>query len=84
MQIEAILKDIKEQKFAPLYFLMGDEPYFIDLITNELEKNVLTEEEKNFNQTIVYGKDVAIEDAMSAAKQFPMMSERTLVMVKEA
>ena len=84
MQIEAILKDIKEQKFAPLYFLMGDEPYFIDLITNELEKNVLTEEEKSFNQTIVYGKDIAIEDAMSAAKQFPMMSERTLVMVKEA
>lgn len=84
MQIEALLKDIKAQKFAPIYFLMGDEPYFIDLITNELEKTVLTEEEKSFNQTIIYGKDITIEEVVGQAKQFPMMSERTLVIVKEA
>lgn len=84
MQIESILNDIKQRKFAPVYFLMGDESYFIDRITKELEKNVLTEDEKGFNQTIVYGKEATIEEVIGIAKQFPMMSEHTLVIVKEA
>ncbi len=84
MQIESILNDIKQRKYAPVYFLMGDESYFIDRITKELESNVLTEEEKGFNQTIVYGKEITIEEIIGAAKQFPMMSEYTLVIVKEA
>ncbi|APD05763.1 DNA-directed DNA polymerase [Flavobacteriaceae bacterium UJ101] len=84
MQIESILNDIKQRKFAPVYFLMGDESYFIDRITKALEKTVLTEEEKGFNQTIVYGKETTIEEVVGAAKQFPMMSEHTLVIVKEA
>lgn len=84
MQMESILADIKQRKFSPVYFLMGDESYFIDRITNELEKTVLTEEEKGFNQTIVYGKETTIEEIIAVAKQFPMMSEKTLVIVKEA
>ncbi len=84
MQIETILNDIKQRKFAPIYFLMGDESYFIDRITTELEKTVLTEEEKGFNQTTIYGKETTIEEVIGAAKRFPMMSEKTLIIVKEA
>ncbi len=84
MQVESILKDIQQRKFSPVYFLMGDEPYFIDQITKALEDHVLTEEEKGFNQTILYGKEATIEEVVGAAKQFPMMSEHTLIVVKEA
>lgn len=84
MQVESIIKDIKQRKFSPVYFLMGDESYFIDRITQALENHVLTEDEKGFNQTILYGKETSIEEVIGAAKQFPMMSDYTLVIVKEA
>lgn len=84
MQIESILNDIKQRQFAPIYFLMGDESYFIDRITKELENQVLNEDEKGFNQTILYGKETSIEEIIGLAKQFPMMSEHTLIIVKEA
>ena len=54
---EAVLKDLKAKKFAPIYFLEGDEPYFIDLITDYIDKNAIAEFEKGFNQLIMYGKD---------------------------
>jgi DNA polymerase-3 subunit delta len=62
---------------------MGDEPYYIDIVSNFIEKKV-SEEEKGFNQTVLYGRDVTIEDIISTAKRYPMMAERQVVIVKEA
>lgn len=84
MQIESILNHIKQRNFAPIYFLMGEEPYFIDLITRQLEETVLTEAEKSFNQTVVYGKETDLSSIIGLAKQFPMNAEHTLIIVKEA
>ena len=56
-EVKAIIKSIKDRNFNPLYFLMGDEPFYIDQISNTIAKSVLSEEEKGFNQTIVYGRD---------------------------
>lgn len=63
---------------------MGEEPYYIDRLTEYIEGNILTEEEKGFNQMVLYGKDVSIEDVISNAKRYPMMAERQVVIVKEA
>lgn len=63
---------------------MGEEPYYIDLISDYIENNVLTEEEKGFNQMVLYGRDVTIEDVVGNAKRYPMMAERQVVIVKEA
>ncbi|MCC6690349.1 MAG: DNA polymerase III subunit delta, partial [Bacteroidia bacterium] len=70
MEYSQILSDIKNKKYHPVYFLMGDEPYFIDDVANYIEKNVLTENEKEFNQTILYGRDVDTLTIISAAKRF--------------
>ena len=80
-----ILKDIRQKQFKPVYFLMGEESYFIDLITNEIIANALKDDERDFNQTIMYGADVSNYGVVvNAAKRFPMMSDRQLVVVKEA
>jgi DNA polymerase-3 subunit delta len=79
-----IVNDIKNGQIKPIYFLMGEEAYYIDKIADYIEQNVLTEDEKGFNQTVLYGRDVTIEDIISAAKRFPMMAERQVVIVKEA
>lgn len=76
--------DIKRRLFKPVYFLCGEEPYYIDVISDAIEKTVLDENEKEFNQTIVYGKDTDLATILSLAKQFPMMSEYQVVIVKEA
>jgi DNA polymerase-3 subunit delta len=81
---EAVLKDLKAKKFAPIYFLEGDEPYFIDLITDYIEKNAIAEHEKGFNQLVMYGKDSQVNVILSNARKFPMMAERQVVIVKEA
>ena len=81
---ESILKDLKEKKYAPVYFLQGEETYYIDMISDFIEDNVLTEAEKGFNQTILYGRDVATNVILTNARRFPMMSERQVVIVKEA
>lgn len=81
---EAVLKDLKAKKFAPIYFLEGDEPYFIDLITDYIEKNAIAEHEKGFNQLVLYGKDSPLNVILSNARKFPMMAERQVVIVKEA
>lgn len=78
------MKDIKNGNIKPVYLLTGDEPFYIDEISKFIEKNVLTEEEKGFNQTVFYGRDIEIEDIISTAKRFPMMAERQVVIVKEA
>ncbi len=82
--INQIVSDIKSGQIKPIYFLMGEESYYIDKISDFIEKTVLSEEEKGFNQMVLYGRDVTIEDIVSNAKRFPMMAERQVVIVKEA
>ncbi|MBG48361.1 MAG: DNA polymerase III subunit delta [Pseudozobellia sp.] len=79
-----IVKDIKQGTIKPVYFLFGEEPYYIDAISSYIDKNVLSEEEKGFNQMVLYGKDVSIDDIVGNAKRYPMMAERQVVIVKEA
>lgn len=68
-----------------MYLLQGEEPYYIDALCDEIEKNALEEHEKDFNQTIVYGKDIKeVEEIIAVAKKYPMMAERQVVIVKEA
>ncbi|MFV8343278.1 DNA polymerase III subunit delta [Flavobacterium sp. XS2P39] len=83
-EVVKIVSDIKNGTIKPIYFLMGEEPYYIDKLSDYIEEKVLTEEEKGFNQTVLYGRDVSIEDIISTAKRYPMMSERQVVIVKEA
>ena len=82
--INQLITDIKSGKIAPIYFLMGDESYYIDLLSDYIESSVLLEEEKGFNQVVLYGKEVSIQDIISNAKRYPMMAERQVVIVKEA
>jgi DNA polymerase-3 subunit delta len=81
---EDICRDIKAKQFAPVYMLMGEEPFFMDRITDLLIENVLEESERDFNQTILYGADTDVATIFNAARRFPMMSERQLVVVREA
>lgn len=81
---ESICKDIADRKYAPVYVLMGEEPFFIDQITDLLVDNVLTEEERDFNQSIFYGADADAVSVINAARRFPMMAEHQLIVVKEA
>ncbi|SHE50045.1 DNA polymerase III subunit delta [Dysgonomonas macrotermitis] len=84
MSFEQIKKDISSGKFHPVYLLMGDEPYYIDDITNHLLATVIPEEEKDFNQTILYGAETDVASVVTLSRSFPMMSDRQLVVVKEA
>lgn len=84
MDFNQILTDLKNRKFFPVYFLEGEEPYFMDRISDYILENVLTEDEKGFNQSILYGKDLTIDAIMTSAKRFPMMAERQVVVIREA
>lgn len=84
MNYTDILKDIKAGKFMPIYLLHGDEAYFIDKICDAIEEHALQEHERAFNQTILYGKDTDHLTIADAARRFPMMAPRQLVLVKEA
>ncbi|TVZ14053.1 DNA polymerase III subunit delta [Maribacter sp. MAR_2009_72] len=79
-----IVNAIKKGQISPIYFLFGEEPYFIDKISDYIGNKVLAEEERDFNQTILYGRDVSIDDIIGNAKRYPMMAERQVVIVKEA
>lgn len=83
-EVVKIINDIKAGNIKPIYFLMGDEPYYIDKLTEYIEQNILQEHERDFNQTILYGRDVTIEDVVGNAKRFPMMADRQVVVVREA
>ena len=83
-EVIQITKDIKAGNLKPIYFLMGEEPYYIDKLTEFIEENVLQEHERDFNQTILYGRDVTIEDIIGSAKRFPMMADRQVIIVREA
>jgi DNA polymerase-3 subunit delta len=83
-EVKQIVNDIKKGNVKPIYFLMGEEPYYIDKISEFIEDTVLDESEKGFNQMVLYGRDVSIEDVVSNAKRFPMMAQRQVIIVKEA
>jgi len=83
-EVEQLVTDIKNRNLKPIYFLMGEEPYYIDRISELIESTVLSEEEKGFNQMVLYGRDVTIEDIVGNAKRYPMMAEHQVVIVKEA
>ena len=84
ISITQLLNDIKNRKFKPIYFLHGNEPYYIDLITDALIESVVPENERDFNQTILYGLDTDVAQIITSARRFPMMSEYQLIVVKEA
>ena len=81
---EIILSELKSGKYRPIYYLMGEEAFFIDRITDYIAEHALTEDERCFNQTIYYGIDTTIDAVITAAKRFPMMAERQVIIVKEA
>lgn len=83
-EVVKIINDIKAGSIKPIYFLMGEEPYYIDKLTEYIEENVLQEHERDFNQTVLYGRDVTIDDILGSAKRYPMMADRQVVIVKEA
>lgn len=78
-----IIADIRRKAFKPVYLLMGEESYYIDLITEEIIRHALKDEDRDFNQTIVYGADTDMPTILTASRRYPMMSERQLVVVKE-
>jgi DNA polymerase-3 subunit delta len=81
---EEIISDLKKRIFKPVYFLAGEEPYYIDLITEYIQENVLPEDEKAFNQIILYGDDTNIAAIIDTARRFPMMSSHQVLIIKEA
>ncbi len=83
-EVKQLVSEIKNGNLKPIYFLMGDEPYYIDKISEFIENNILDEAEKGFNQMVLYGRDVTIDDIISNSKRFPMMADYQVVIVKEA
>lgn len=81
---QKVLTDLRARRYAPVYLLQGEEPYYIDLVANYIETNVLSEAEKGFNQVILYGKESPVNLILNHAKRFPMMAERQVVIVREA
>ena len=79
-----VLQELKTGNYHPVYFLQGDEPYYIDSISNYIENHLLEESEKGFNQMVMYGKDSSIDTILINARRFPMMASRQVVIVKEA
>jgi len=79
-----ILTDLKKKIFHPIYMLCGEEPYYIDLLCDVFENNILTANEKEFNQSILYGRDVDASSIVEYAKRYPMMASHQVVIVKEA
>jgi DNA polymerase-3 subunit delta len=84
MTANEIIKEFKSRKPKPLYLLHGEEPYFIDMVSDYAENNLLSDAEKGFNQTVLYGKDTDMMTVLNAAKRYPMMSDYQLVLIKEA
>ena len=84
MDYAQIIAELKNKDYKPIYFLEGEEPYYLDLISDYILENVLSEDEKGFNQSILYGKDLSIDAIMTTAKRFPMMAQRQVVVIREA
>ncbi|MFA9391680.1 MAG: DNA polymerase III subunit delta [Prolixibacteraceae bacterium] len=84
MTYNEILQNLEKKIYHPVYILMGEEPYFIDQISDYMASNILEEGERSFNQTVLYGKDATIDTILTVAKRFPMMSAFQVVILKEA
>ena len=84
MTYDQIIGDLKKKIYSPVYFLQGEEPFYIDQIASYIENEVLSESEKEFNQTVLYGKDLDLPTLISYAKRYPMMANYQVVIVKEA
>ncbi len=84
MSAEKIINDLKKQNFKPVYWLEGEEEYFIDQVIHYAENKILTESEAGFNLTVFYGRDAAWTDVVNSCKRYPMFSERQVVILKEA
>lgn len=83
-EVKQLVSDIQQKRLSPIYFLMGEEPYYIDKISDYIAENVLDEADKGFNQMVLYGRDVSVDDIVANAKRFPMMADRQVVIIKEA
>lgn len=83
-EVKKIIENIKKGNIAPIYFLMGEEPYFIDVISNYIEKNVLSEDQKGFDQVVLYGQDTSIGNIIDYARRYPMIAQYQLIIIKEA
>lgn len=81
---EDIISDLRKRIFKPVYFLAGDEPYYIDLITDFIAEKVLSEEERAFNQVVIYGEETSVNSIIETSRRFPMMASHQVVIVKEA
>ena len=81
---DVVLRSVKERQFKPIYYLMGEESYYIDRIADYIANNVLTEEQKDFNFTTLYGAETDINAVLMAARRYPMMSDYQVILVKEA
>ena len=81
---ESIMTELREGKFQPVYYLMGDESYYIDQICDYIAEHALQPEERDFNQTVLFGSDVSAATVADAARRYPMMAERQVIIVKEA
>jgi DNA polymerase-3 subunit delta len=81
---EEVISDLKKRIFKPVYFLAGDEPYYIDLITDFIGEKVLSEEEKAFNQVVIYGEETTINSIIETSRRYPMMASHQVIIVKEA
>jgi len=84
MPIRNIMADLRAGTYKPVYFLQGEEPFYIDRISDYIAQHALTEDEKSFNQTVLYGLDTDVGTIVSEAKRFPMMAQRQVVIIKEA
>src|SRR3981189_1804222 len=84
MSVEKILNDWKKLKFKPIYWLEGEEEFYIDQLVNYAEHKILTEAEADFNLTVFYGKDVDWAAVIDACRRYPMFAERQVVLLKEA
>ncbi len=81
---EAIIREIRNKQYAPVYYLMGEESYYVDKIADYMSQTILAEDEKSFNQIILYGNETSIETIITTARQYPIMSQYLLLIVKEA
>jgi DNA polymerase-3 subunit delta len=84
MTYNEVLSNVKIRKFSPVYFFHGEEPFYIDKLIDTFQSSVLTADEKEFNQTVFYGRDATTEHIISAARRYPMMAEYNVVIIREA
>jgi DNA polymerase-3 subunit delta len=84
LSYQQIINSLKKKEYYPIYFLHGEESYYIDELTNHIEANAIDESAKAFNQTILYGKDIDYKTILDSARRYPVMSEKQVVIVKEA